>query len=155
MNAYTCIPIKQHLTKFVYILLFYNYSVKISREKIISHLKILNDLRCIDFAGEGMKPAVDIMKDEVQTLCDLLSRHKDKLATNLREKQHSLLNLEPSLKKNVVSAAFSNSLKTVSLSDDEYHTVIDHAFTKKKPIRGRQSTFSLASTLPLLTSSVS
>ena len=118
-----------------------NYSVKIETTKIISHLKIMNNLRWIDFAGEGMKPAVDFMKDEVRILCKLLTRHKDKLSINLREKAQDPLNpLTPS-RKNAVSVAFKDSLRTVSITDNEFHTVIDHRFAIRARKKGRESQF--------------
>ena len=108
-----------------------NYSVKIENKKIIIHIEIMNNLRWIDFAGEGMKPAVDFTKDEVWTLCKLLNWHKDRLTINFRAKEQDLLNPEPPYRKKSVSAAFKNSLKTISINDKEFHTVIDHPFATR------------------------
>ena len=58
------------------------YREKISSKKIVAHIKIMNDLRWIDTAGEGMKPTIDFMKNKVWILCQLLKRHQDKLSIN-------------------------------------------------------------------------
>jgi len=114
---------------------------KISSKKIVAHIKIMNDLRWIDFAGEGMKPPIDFLKNEVRILCKLLHRHKDKLSGNLNEKVQGLLNPESASKKNAVTTAFKNALRTVPLSDKEFHSEIDHPFTKKMSSRGRPGDF--------------
>ena len=117
------------------------YREKISSKKIVAHIKIMNDLRWIDFAGEGMKPPIDFLKNEVRILCKLLHRHKDKLSGNLNEKVQGLLNPESASKKNAVTTAFKNALRTVPLSDKEFHSEIDHPFTKKMSSRGRPGDF--------------
>ena len=111
-------------------------SEKIKNDKIVSHLKLMNDLKWIDFAGDGMKPAVDLMKKEVRMLCNLLNRHRDKLSVNLVEKRLDLLDPERQSKKKAVSAAFKDSLRTVPIPKNEYHTVIDHPFATGQHKRG-------------------
>ena len=118
------------LSHWIFVLFYITFrSEKIHNQKIVGHLKFMNDLKWIDFAGDGMKPAVDLMKNEVRMLCDLLNRHRDKLSVNLVAKGLDLLDTESQSKKKAVSAAFKDLLRTVPISNNEYHTVIDHPFT--------------------------
>ena len=88
-----------------------------------------------------MKPAIDFMKNEGGILCQLLKQHQDKLAINADAKAQYLLNPERASRKKPVPIAFKNSLRTVSLLDNEFHSVIDHPFTKKTGTRGQLGDF--------------
>ena len=130
------------LSHWIFVLFYITFrSEKIHNQKIVGHLKFMNDLKWIDFAGDGMKPAVDLMKKEVRMLCDLLNRHRDKLSVNLVAKGLDLLDTESQSKKKAVSAAFKDLLRTVPISNNEYHTVIDHPFATGQNKRGRISKF--------------
>ena len=123
------------------------YREKISIIKINSHLKSLRSLRWITLARVAVKDAVDLMKNEVMILCQLLARHHTRLSTDLASKEQALASKEQALlslspaKKDAVPVAFKDALRTVSLSDKEFHTVVDNSFSVKAKTRGRPSAF--------------
>ena len=83
---------------------------KISHIKINAHLKSLRSLRWIALAGVDLKDAVDLMKNEVTILCQLLARHHARLSIDLASKGQALLGPSPA-KKDAVPVAFKDSLR--------------------------------------------
>jgi hypothetical protein len=77
-----------------------------------------------------MASAINSIENEVRIVCDLLTRHKDKLSINLHAKDQAALNPAPTA-ESTVSAAFKDSLKTVPLSRNEFHTIVDYPFSIK------------------------
>ena len=63
------------------------------------------------------------------------------LSINADAKAQDLLNPEPASKKKAVSIALKNPLGTASLLYNEFHSAIDHPFTKKTGTRGQLGDF--------------
>ena len=104
--------------------------------KIITHVNLLQNLCWTDFVGGAFKPAVNCIKDEVKLIVLILNRHKEKIAGAILDKKKALLDLTS--KPRDVNAAFKNSLQTVNIADDEFHSKVDPAFrVKKRGIGGR------------------
>ena len=110
----------------------------------MKHINTLStSVKWKDFAAPAMKSAVDTMKDEIKVLCNLLQRHKNKLAGNLVGKKKALLFPKPPSRRDGVIASFKDSMKLVSIADDEFHTEIDPAFKMGKKLRGRVGKFTV------------
>ena len=84
------------------------------------------------------------IKDEIKIVCRLLQRYADKLSLNSHSKRQAPLNPDPSSTTDAVTTAFKNSLKTMSISDNEFHAVIDYAFSRKKKKESRRLTSNFA-----------
>ena len=87
-----------------------------------------------------MKSAIDSIENEVRIMSELLTRHKDKLSVNLHAKDQDALT-PPIATRSPVLAAFKDSLRTVPLSNNEFHLVVDHPFSVKVTPRGKVTPF--------------
>ena len=93
-------------------------------------MNLLQNLRWTNFVGGAFKPAVNCIKDEVKLIVLILNRHKEKIAGAILDKKKALLDLTS--KPRDVNAAFKNSLQTVNIADDEFHSKVDPAFRVKR-----------------------
>ena len=93
-------------------------------------MNLLQNLRWADFVGGAFKPAVNCIKDEVKLIVLILNSHKEKIAGAILDKKKALLDLTS--KPRDVNTAFKNSLQTVKIADDEFHSKVDPAFRVKK-----------------------
>ena len=84
---------------------------------------------------QSMKP----VRDDIEVVCKLMQHHVDYLGMKVQSEKASSTNEKNS---DSVTAAFKNSLKTVSLADDEFWAEIDHTKRGRKKKRGKQSPFS-------------
>ena len=120
--------------------LFTHYTrEKISPEKISAHIKTLSSLRWSEFSGNAFSDAIGCIKDEIAILCQLLQQHKDSLGLNARRKFFAKQDPKPAQQKSIPKV-FKGLLNSVKLSDLEFHSVVDGAYTKKKA-PGRASAF--------------
>mmetsp|Transcript_516 Transcript_516/g.1047 ORF Transcript_516/g.1047 Transcript_516/m.1047 type:complete len:309 (-) Transcript_516:517-1443(-) len=117
--------------------------VSLSQQELCSHISFLGAIRWNDFAVPAFKEAVAGIKDEIEKLTDLLTKHQKYLKDKVKEMKSTCQRPSTSTnKKRKAVAAFKKSIGTVTIADDEFHAVVDSAFKKSRP-RGRLGKFAM------------